>query len=640
MFSSIYSFFGVLFFLLLSTQASFAQEKYNGKAEKLRLEGDKLSDFGKYLDAIPLYEKAIAISKDYSTAYQRLAYVYLQVKNYNGAYKALNRIVQIGGNFPNEVYFRLAQSSFALGKFSEAENFLFQYEAVPRISPARKQEIQELKDNISFAKANKILNYDFNPIVLDSNINSRHNEYFPSFTADNRQLYFTRHIKEKGISQEDILVAQLNDEGIWSPAISVSKNINTSKNEGAQSISANGQFLFYTLCEHQGGYGSCDIYMSERIGDDWSAPINLGPEINTAAKETQPCLSADGMALYFVSSRPGGYGKLDIWMSYKKPDGSWGSPINLGPEINSPEIDDRPYIHPDNETLYFSSNGRKGMGNADMYVARRHKLGSKWNEAINLGYPINSFHNESGLFVTADGNMAYFATDRFNDNFNLDIVAFLLPEHLKPKKISYLKGKVMSSKNKQPLAAELSFIDIETGKVVNQTKSDIVNGNYLITLPLDKDYVVHGLAEGHLFYSKFFSLKNLPDNTPFFQDIVLSPFEIDSKIILENIFYEKDSFALQGKSVIELNKLIDFLNKNQTLVIEIGGHTDNSGNETYNYNLSDKRAKSVYDYLIAQNVNENRLRFKGYGPSMPLNKNETDADRAKNRRTEIKILAK
>lgn len=630
----------VICIITLGGHSSLAQEKFNKKAEKFKLEGDKLADFGKYIDAIPFYNKAIEISKDYSTAYQRLAHVYIQLKNYNGAYLVLNRIIQIGGDFPNEVYFRLAQASFALGKFSESEDFLFQYEAVPRMSASRKQEVQELKDHISFARKNKIINYDFQPWALDSNINTRHNEYFPSLTADGKQLYFTRHVKENGISQEDIFVSTLSDSGLWSLSASVSSNINTKSNEGAHSISADGKFLYFTMCEQQGGYGGCDIYVSEKKGDIWGKPKNAGPEINSSAKETQPCLSADGMALYFVSSRPGGYGKLDIWMSYKKPDGKWGTPINVGSEINTAGIEERPYIHPDNETLYFASDGRKGMGNADLYIARRHPLSSTWNVAENMGFPINSFHNESGLFVTADGNTGYFATDRFNTQFNLDIISFSLPEHLKPQKVSYVKGKVSDSKTNLPLAAELSFIDIETGKIVNQSVSDSVSGNYLITLPLNRDYVVHGVAEGHLFYSQYFSLKSLSASFPFFQNISLIPFEINEKIILENIFYEKDSFALQSKSMVELKKIVDFLNKNSSLKIEIGGHTDRTGNKDYNDELSTKRAKSVYEYLINQNIDKNRVSYKGYGFDVPLNQDSAEVEKSKNRRTELKILAK
>jgi outer membrane protein OmpA-like peptidoglycan-associated protein len=393
------------------------------------------------------------------------------------------------------------------------------------------------------------------------------------------------------------------------------------------------------MCEHYGGYGSCDIYVSKRIGNEWSKPENLGPEVNTAHKETQPCISADGKALYFVSSRPGGYGKLDIWMTYKKPDGKWGTPINLGPEINSAEIEERPFIHPDNETLYFASNGRKGFGNADLFIARRHEIGSKWNTAENMGFPINSFYNESGLYVTTDGSKGYFASERMNNTFNLDIIEFSMPEHLKPKKVTYTKGTIADKSTQQKIAATLSFVDLASGKVVNEVVSDAITGEYLLTLPLGKDYVVNATANGYLFYSQFFSLKNATTAEPFIQDILLEKIAAEKTIILENVFFETDSFALKPESFIELNKLAVLLLTQPNLKIEIGGYTDNAGNADYNLKLSEQRAKSVFDYLLAQKVPATQLAYKGYGMENPIADNETEAGKARNRRTEIKVLA-
>jgi outer membrane protein OmpA-like peptidoglycan-associated protein len=626
-------------FILFGSLKLLAQEKFSKKALKLKIEGDKLSEYGKYAEAEQFYLKAVAVSKDYSTAYQRLAYVTLQQKNYQTAYEALNRVIKIGGDFPNEVYFRMAQCCFALGKFQEADDFIFQYSAVPKMTASRKQELQELKDNLAYAKNATKKPIQFTPKVLSENINTLNNEYFPSLTADGEKLYFTRHIKSGGVSQEDIFVSEKDSNGEWGKSFSVSNNINTPSNEGAHSISADGCFLYFTMCEHQGGYGGCDIYVSKRVGSEWSKPENLGDQINTIHKETQPCISADGMALYFVSSRPGGYGKLDIWMTYRKPDGKWGTPINVGPEINTQGMEERPFIHPDNETLYFASDGRKGFGNADLFVARRHDLGSKWNEAENMGFPINSFYNESGLYVATDGSKAYFATERFNKNFNLDIVGFEMPEQVKPKKVTYVKGIISDKENNKPLLATLTFIDIETGKTVNEVQSDKVTGEYLLTLPLGKDYVVNANANQYLFFSQFFSLKNKNTVEPYIQNIQLEKLQAEKKLILENVFYEKDSFQLKSESFIELNKVAEFLLKNSQLKIEIGGHTDNTGNETYNLKLSEQRAKSIYDYLVAQKVAATQLTYKGYGDKMPIADNETDNGKARNRRTELKIIS-
>lgn len=626
-------------FIILNFQNLHAQEKFSKKAEKYLKEGDKLSDMGLYAKAEPFYLKAIAASKSYRTAYQRIGNVYLQTKQYKKAYDALNNVIKIGGDFPNEVYFKMAQTCFALGKFKEADDFVFQYSAVPKMSAARKQELQELKDNLAFAKeATATTNYEFTAKSVGEGINTINHEYFPSLTADGEKLFFTRNIIST-ISQEDIFQSNKTQDNTWDKSTSISNNINTSQNEGAQSISADGRKLYLTLCEHQGGYGSCDIYVSERVGNEWSQPKNLGPQINTEAKETQPCISADGMALYFVSSRPGGYGKLDIYMCYKKPDGNWANPINLGSEVNSAGIDERPFIHPDNNTLYFSSDGRKGFGNGDLYMAKRHQLGSKWNEAVNMGFPINSFYYEGGVFVTTDGSKGYFATDRMNEDLNLDIYEFAMPTSLQPEKITYVKGKTLDAATQKPLAALIEFIDLETGKKVNATVSDAITGEYLLTLPLAKEYVVNALSKNYLLYSENFSLKNKTDTQPYIKNMPLQKIEVNKELVLENVFFAKDSFLLKATSYIELNKLVDFLGKNNNVNIEISGHTDNTGNEDYNLKLSEQRAKSVYDYLLTQKVNAAQITYKGYGDKQPLADNNTEEGKAKNRRTAIKIVA-
>jgi len=624
-------------FTLFNTHYCFAQEKFSKKSAKYLFEGDKLSDMGKYAESEKWYLKAVESSKNYSTAYQRLAYVSIQQKKYENAYNALNKVIKIGGNFTNEVYFQMARVCFALGKFQECEDFIFQYSAVPKMTALRKQELQELKENLAYAKDATKKPVQFKPVNVGAGINTEMNEYFPSLTADGEQLFFTRHIRSGNYSQEDIFLSEKQQDGTWGKSVSISPMINTAGNEGAHSISADGRFLYFTMCEVQGGYGSCDIYVSKRVGNEWSKPENLGPQINTPSKETQPCISADGMALYFASARPGGYGKMDIWFTYKKPDGKWGSPVNMGAEINTAGVEERPFMHPDNETFYFASDGRKGFGSSDIYFARRHNLGSKWNTAENIGFPVNSFYNENGLFVTTDGTKGYFATERMNATFNYDIFEFEIPARAQPKKVTYVKGKITETGSGKPLAANLVFIDLESGKIVNENMSDAVSGNYLLTLPIGKEYAVHVSAKDHLFHSRNFSLKDKTDTEPFEQNIELEKIEADKKLVLENVFYEKDSFALQPQSFIELNKVVDFLTKNPKVHVEISGHTDNTGNADYNLKLSEQRAKSVYDFLLSKGIAASQLTYKGFGNKQPVADNDTDEGRKKNRRTEMRI---
>jgi outer membrane protein OmpA-like peptidoglycan-associated protein len=226
-----------------------------------------------------------------------------------------------------------------------------------------------------------------------------------------------------------------------------------------------------------------------------------------------------------------------------------------------------------------------------------------------------------------------------NTAFNLDIIEFNMPEHLKPKKVTYTKGTIADKDTQKKLAATLSFVDLATGKMVNEIVSDAITGEYLLTLPLGKDYVVNATANGYLFFSQFFSLKNANTIEPFIQDIFLAKITAEKTIVLENVFFDTDSFQLKTESFIELNKMADFLQKNTKLKVEIGGYTDNTGNADYNLKLSEQRAKSVYEYLIAQKVPAAQLSYKGYGMENPITDNATDAGKAKNRRTEMKVIS-
>jgi Tol biopolymer transport system component len=206
----------------------------------------------------------------------------------------------------------------------------------------------------------------FKPINMGSAINTKEDEYLPVITADEEMIIFTRQEN----SNEDFFKS-VKRNGEWSVAEFLSKEINTSNfNEGAQNISPDGNYLFFTGCNRPDGLG-CDIYISKREGNDWSKPFNIGGPVNTAGWESQPSISADGRTLYFVSTRQGGYGGYDIWSSELNTDGTWSNPINLGQEINTSFDEQSPFIHPDNESLYFSSNGWPGLGNKDLFLSRK-----------------------------------------------------------------------------------------------------------------------------------------------------------------------------------------------------------------------------------------------------------------------------
>lgn len=608
------------------------------KAQKFFDESTEPLNWDKFRDAEALLLKAVDAQHDFVQAHERLGYLYIKTKEFQKSYDHFLQVVTIAPNYSREAWYFLGLDALATLQFDSATAFIQRYRAVGKINAKREDDLKLLEADIAFAREAVKHPVPNKATCLDSNINTPNNEYYPSLTADMEYLYFTRQQKnpESRMTNEDIWFSKWVD-GHWSVPLSVGSNINTPQfNEGAHSISPDGKTLFYTICEMPGGYGGCDIYMSKKDGNVWSKPVNLGPQINSRAKETQPCISTDGKALYFVSDREGNLGKLDIWVSYLQDNGEWGKPQNLGPNINSAGIDERPYIHPDGETLYFSSDGRPGMGDGDIYFSRKQPDG-QWGKAENIGYPINSFNYEGGIFVSRDGLAAFYGTDRYSKNGDLDICSFPVPENARPHAVTYVKGFVTDQATKKPLAGSMEFIDLSTGKVANQTTSSSYDGSYLVTLPYGHDYALNMLRKGYLFYSEHFSLTNLNATNTFNKDVALAPIGKGEKMVLSNVFFATGSHDLMKESETELNKLVQFLQNNPTLKLEIQGHTDNVGKDADNLELSNQRAKAVVDFLVQAGIDKTRLTSKGYGATQPIAPNDTEEGRAQNRRTEFHI---
>jgi outer membrane protein OmpA-like peptidoglycan-associated protein len=269
----------------------------------------------------------------------------------------------------------------------------------------------------------------------------------------------------------------------------------------------------------------------------------------------------------------------------------------------------------------------------------RRNTEGRWGLVQNLGYPINTINDEGTLIVSADGSTAYYASDRSDSKGGLDIYQFELPMYARPLLTYWVSGRVYDKKNMDGLPAIIELIELNTGNLVSklQTNDD---GTYLVPLPSGKNYAFNVARKGYLFYSSSFFLEQSAKNNIYQKDIPLIPIEAGSKIVLENIFFNTGSAELQPASTIELEKVILLLSENQTLRIEIIGHTDNVGKDSDNLKLSNNRAKAVVDFLISKGVASRRLNAKGLGASQPVTTNDTEEGRAHNRRTELKVIAK
>ncbi len=622
-------------FLLLSLcQLTFAQElPFSGtkdkKADYYFGEALKTFQMQDFMRASQWIDKAVNLDPNFIDAWMLKAEMKSMDENFPEAIAIYEKIKVINPDFPMS-YYGIAKALYANGNyeasFTAAEKFL----TYPDFY-GKKDIINKIKQNAEFAKEAIKSPVPFEPINLGNMINSTDNEYFPGIPADDQTLIFTRLINGRN---EDFYFSKKQGDK-YSFAYNMGFPINTDGNEGTISLSADGQYIFYTACNREGAYGSCDLYISKLDGITWAEPINLGPPVNTAAWESQPCLSYDGKTLYFSSNRPGGYGKSDIWYTTYR-EGRWTPPINMGPDINTSGDEQSPHIAKDDQTLYFNSNGLPGMGGVDLYIAR--KVNGRWSKPQNLGYPINSFKDETCLVIASNGVDAYIARNGADSRGGLDIYKFELYEKVRPQKTGYVKGIVFDAATRKKISAKIELIDLATGKIVVEAFSNKTTGEFLVCLQANKNYALNIDQKGYLFYSENFAVKTESAIVPLQVDVALQQVADGAKIVLKNIFFDVDKFEIKEESKVELAKLIQFLNSNSTVKIEIGGHTDNTGDAAKNTALSANRAKAVLTYLVANGIKADRLSSKGYAATQPLADNQTAEGRAQNRRTEIKLL--
>lgn len=636
----------ILVLLLSIGFVSNGQKKYSIKSKKAIKNYEAAAETYRQMDnaeALRYLEQAIEKSPKFIEAWLFKADVLHEIGNTEKEIEAYLKAIEINPDFFSNVHFNLGNAYLKIGKYENAQTKYKDFLAIQNISSRNKALAKSNLKSCLFAIEAIANPVDFNPENLGENINSKFDEYWPSLTADEELLVFTRLLgggKEVKIKRQEDFYFSYQQDSLWMPSKPLSPIINTAKNEGAQSITADGKYMYFTACSRPDGYGRCDIYYSVKEGSNWSAPINLGKPINSKGWEAQPSISADGQELYFVSNRKSGKGKMDIWHSKLieiQADGKsrWTQPQNLS--INSANNEMSPFIHAGNRYLVFSSDGLTGMGSYDLFKTELDE-NKKWSDPVNLGYPINTYHDEIGLVVTAKGDKAYFSSDRLEGK-GKDIFSFDMPLEIQPPSVSWLKGKVLDAKSKKPIYASLLLIDLQTNDTISQIKSDRTDGSYLVCLPAGRDYLFSAKADQYLFYSDHFEMLDQKKKTdPQVLDIYLNPIEKGGEIVLRNVFFELDSWEILPKSEIELEYLYDLLLENTEMKIEIGGHTDNSGSEDHNVLLSQKRAKSVCDYLIAAGVNKERLQFKGYGASQPISDNDTEKGRSTNRRTEFRIL--
>lgn len=545
----------------------------------------------------------------------------------------------------------------ALQRFTEnlIENQLF--DSAAKVYNNYKSLYPTLREK--FSKVIEILTRPEEKVIishLPEKINSGGDEWDPNPTPDGKYLFFSGQ-RVGSLGGHDVFVSNYED-GNWSEPKSLGSPINSEKNETIDNISVDGNTLLLSG-NFPGTFGLFDIYSASQTEVGWGNLYHYPMPINSTFQDESGCLTGDGKGLIFTSDRPnpsgeqisygsnfhGGLnGNMDIWISLQT-DSGWGEPINLGPNVNTEFSERSAFLHPDGKTLYFSSDGHAGLGHMDVFktVRLNDTSWTDWSEPENLGRYINSVEDDWGYKIGFTGDTAYFSSRYRTESYGgLDLFTISLPDKYKPQVIASVRGRVLNTKGK-PLAADIKWQNLKTGEILGNLKSNPRNGNYFIALPLGKNYGFFADKNGYYPTSGNIDLGKFNRDTNLVLDIVLTSItEIkDEKktITINNLFFDYDKYELKPESYYELDRLVGFLEKMGKVKIQIAGHTDIIGSAQYNKELSEKRARSVRSYLISKGITEDLLKIIAYGSSKPIVPNDSDENRAKNRRVEVTVLS-
>ncbi len=613
----------------------------SSKAKKKFEEAQSSYNLYYYDMALNAINLAIEADDEFVEAYLLKGQIFMDERHFMEAIPLFQKALELDVKQEIPVIFlMLAECQLEEALIMEAMNNLEEFKAQDGVSDYAKKQAEELIQLAVYRKTLMENPVPYNPINLGENINTKSVEHSPTLTVDEETLYFTRKrsmgvVGGREMWNEDLYVSHIDADGKWTRAQALGPEINSAANEGASAISPDGKYLFFTSCDRRDSKGSCDIYIASKSGDEWVKARNLGSIINSRSWESQPTFAPDGRTLYYVKKvGPRGKSRKDIYVSRIQDNGLWSKAVPIS--INSPGNEESPFAHPDGESFYFTSDYYPGMGGRDLFLSRIDSMGA-FGEPQNLGYPINSPRDEVSLSVAANGKYAYFASGMDGGFGGWDLYKFALPKEIQPKSVNYTKGVVYDAITLEPIGSKFEIIDLKSGDIVVESFSDKKTGEFLVTIPTGKEYAVNVSKSGYLFYSDNYSLKAGDDTSRVSFDIPLNPIQEGVSVVLNNVFYAFSSFELQEISKLELDKLVVLLMDHPEMHIEIGGHTDNKGSVTYNQKLSENRAKSVYNYLVKEGVPVRRLAYKGYNFSVPIESNDTETGRAKNRRTEFKI---
>ena len=558
---------------------------------------------------------------------------------FNAETEGLNAIANCPDNFP-KVYYFLGEIAFNRKDYVNADFYLKKSIALGIADPYYSDAVN------LYGKAKvlaEIINnpVSFNPKIV-AGISTEFDEYLPIISPDQELSFFTRRSDKTSLyaivsTSVEEFVSSEKIKGKFKEGKALTYPFNMESNEGGASITIDNKVLYYTKCiRNKKGYNNCDIYYVNRVNGSWSEVQTFSDKISKQDSwESQPTVSSDGKVIIFASDRSGGYGKIDLY-EINLVDGEWTSPKNLGSAINSNEHEKSPYLHTDGKTLFFASTNFPALGGFDVFYSRKDSSGN-WQKPINIGYPINTVADEISLFVSTDGNTAYFASNQLEGVGGWDIYSFALHDGAKPERVLFLKGDLLDENGQVLEDAELEIKNINTNEI---TIVKVEAGTYISSLTLAKndDVLITVKKEGFAFNSTYISANDTSFSSPKNLNIALESLEDGKSFSLSDIYFETNSYQINSMAKYVLFEFSAYLKVNRNMVIEINGFTDDVGEDDVNKLLSENRARAVYDLLISNEITRDRLLFNGYGELFPVAGNSTKKGRAKNRRTEFRII--
>lgn len=578
-------------------------------------EADAQFQRGEYYDASVTYKKVYNKLRKKEERPQRGEVAFKMGR----CYRLLNMSARASAAFQNALryeypdsttHFMLAQALHADGKYAAA---LRSYDKYLEFCPDDSLAINCAE---GCRTAQEIRARGSRYVVKQAKLfNSRRADFCPMYLgADCDQIYYTSTTEKAtgdkkseitGMKNADVFFSKKNEKGEWERPEPVDGELNTEFDEGIVAFSPDAQTMYLTKARRElNAPTSVEIYTSTRSDAKWSAPVKFEITADTLSTFGHPAVSPDGEYLYFVSDMPGGYGGKDIWrISLKERQGSL---VNLGPDINTEGNDDFPYVRSDG-SLYFSSDGHPGMGGLDIFRATAvgDPADLRW-KVENMGFPINSAGDDFGI-TFGKGEDGFFSSNRGDARGYDHIYSF----EYDPVRIT-IEGLVMD-KDEEPVKNAIIRIVGNDGSNQKEVARD--DGSFSFALQRGVKYVMLAGAKGYLNQKQEFASDSTMEDANYWVEFILP--SISKPSVVENIFYDYDKADLRPESKTALNELIAVLHDNPNVTIEMASHTDRWGSDAYNINLSERRAKSVVDYLVENGISRNRLQPHGYGKSRP-----------------------